>query len=425
MTLLPKPYADEIVGSIILRGRIHLGLALKPFLRWVYGIENGRSTCSFVLEPALARVAAQCGLDPKELLERHTVFPYVSAFLPRHGAAALASKLLNPRAGQIASTAALAQNVVSSSPFRRFCVECARDEKRRLGETHWHRTHQLPGTELCEIHGVPLIRTGIRMSVSSRVDELSMPPSSAARSTAVATTALPLPIAKTIAETNQRVLNNPLEAAVAWCDRYRTAARSAGFVHPSGELASGSLAGALQAHYGDKLLAELKCEMRTDGTRAWPALLLRPGNKEPTSVVRHVLLEAFLKSCNEDQAAKPKLQRKTYPTRDYAVLDKIAATKLRHTIREAVKTNERMTVQDLLVSAGVFSAYVHGRERFLLCREVIGEFKKSAQAERQLGGREFWRQRAPSRWGLLSARLLTKVDRAHLEDAADTSDKVE
>lgn len=422
MTLLPKPYVDEIVGSIMLRGRIHLGMALKPFLNWVYDSENGRSTCSFVLEPALGRVSAHCGLSARELLEQHTVFPYVVAFLPSKDVFALERKLLNPQVGQVISTAALAQNVVSSSPFRRFCPVCARDEKQRLGETYWHRTHQLPGTELCEVHDVPLIRTGIRMSVSAREDELSLPPVPAARPRAVATTAVPLPTAKAITQTNQRVLSNPVEVGVAWCNRYRQDARSIGFVRPSGELATGSLAKAIEAHYGQELLADLKCEMRTDGSRAWPALLLRPGNKEPTSVVRHVLLDVFLKSYHANGPTTRALQRKAYPTRNYGVLDTMAVKTLRRTILAAAKQGTRLTVRELLDSADICSAYLHGRERFPLCGAVVQEFRKSEQSERQLGGRECWRRRTPSRWGLPSMRRPAGSDLGHASGGVGDDD---
>ena len=82
MPLLPKPYPDEIVGSVMLRGRRNLGIPLKSFLRWVYQTE-GRSSCSFVLEPSLERVGQLCGLTSKQLLWDHTVFPYVTASLPR------------------------------------------------------------------------------------------------------------------------------------------------------------------------------------------------------------------------------------------------------------------------------------------------------------------------------------------------------
>jgi hypothetical protein len=86
------------------------------------------------------------------------------------------------------------------------------------------------------------------------------------------------------------------------------------------------------------------------------------------------------------------------------MLDEIAAKRMRLTLDDAVKASNRLTVRELLDSAGIHSAYVHGRQRFPLCSALIEEFKKSPQSERQTGGREYWQQRTPSRWGLPSKR---------------------
>lgn len=401
MPLLPKPYPDEIVGSVMLRGRLNLMMPLKPFLQWIYGTRSGRSSCSFVLEPALERVSSLCGLDAKELLYQHTVFPYVVAFLPPADVASLETKLLSPRHGELPSTAALSQNVVSASPFRRYCVHCARRDKERLGETYWHRSHQYPATLLCHEHRSPLVATTIPMSVGTVDDGLSLPPVTASGRHRLAYS---FPMAEALLKSTQHAANKPLEDAVAWCTGYRDRARSAGFVHPTGDLATGALSKAIYDYYGRKVLASLKAEMSTEWHKAWPSLLLRPGFKEPTSVVRHVLLDAYLKTSRISADEEQSLQVRSYPTRDYVELDRQAASRLKRELRTAAKEGRRLTVRELLESAGIRSAYVHGSRRFPLCRALVEEFKRSDQSERQLGGRAYWRKRSPSRWGLPSKR---------------------
>lgn len=401
MPLLPIPYPDEIVGSVMLRGRRNLMVPLKPFLQWICGTRSGRSSCSFVLEPALQRVASLCGLGAKELLYQHTVFPYVVAFLPPADVASLEAKLLSPRDGELPSTAALSQNVVSASPFRRYCVHCARRDQERLGETYWHRTHQYPATSLCHVHRSPLVETTIPMSVGTRGDGLELPPAMARRRPRLAYS---FSMAEALLKSTQYAASKPLEEAVAWCTKYRDLARSAGFVHPTGELATATLSGAVYDFYGRKVLASLKAEMQAELHRAWPALLLRPGAKSPTSVVRHVLLDAYLQSHRISVDKQRALQVRNYPSRDYAELDREVALRLKRELRVAAKAGRRLTVKELLESAGIRSAYVHGSRRFPLCRAVVEAFKRSDQSQRQLGGRAFWRKRTPSRWGLPSKR---------------------
>jgi hypothetical protein len=333
---------------------------------------------------------------------RHTVFPYVVAFLPASVARGLEKRLLSPSAERATSTSALAQNVVSSSPCRRYCPVCARDDLARFGETYWHRTHQLPATLICEAHGAPLVQTDIRMTITTRRDELSLPPITTVRGQALA---VDYSTAKKLAASTQRALRNPLEDAVDWCKQYRGMAESAGFVHPSGGLATASLAEQLRDFYGREVLSKLKCEVTGESHGAWPALLLRPGNKEPASAVRHVLLDAFLRSRRIAEDRQQALRKRNYPARDYAALDQRAAADMREALDAATEQSVRLTVHDLLERTGIRSAYVHNRTRFPLCRALVEDFKRSELSERQTGGREKWRRRIPSRFGTPSKRV--------------------
>lgn len=415
MPLLPKPYPDEIVGSIMLRGRRNLMMPLKPFLQWIYETPSGRSSCSFVLEPALQRVSSLCGLSAKELLYQHTVFPYVVAFLPPADVDSLETKLLSPRDGELPSTAALSQNVVSASPFRRYCVHCARRDQQRLGETYWHRTHQYPATLLCHEHRSPLVETTISMSVGTRGDGLDLPPAMVRGRPRLAYS---FSMAEALLKSTQYAASKPLEEAIAWCTKYRDRARLAGFVHSTSELATGALSKAVYDYYGRKFLASLKAEMSTESHKAWPSLLLRPGFKEPMSVVRHVLLDAYLQTSRISADDEQALQVRNYPTRDYVELDRQAASRLKRELRTVAKEGRRLKVRELLEFAGIRSAYVHGSRRFPLCRALVEEFKCSDQSERQTGGRAHWRKRIPSRWGLPSKRRPLREDAIPSQEAA-------
>ena len=402
MVLLPKPYPDEIVGSILLRGRRNYGLSLKSLLEWIHGPGTRRSTASFVLEGEISRLAPLCGRQPREMLYDHTVFPYVVAYLPVDYVSRLEARLLQTSASRAHCTSALAQNVTQVTKTRRYCGECALDDDLKYGETYWHRTHQLPTVAICLKHGAPLQHTDVKTVVASGKASSGLPPVTA-RSRRKTRPVSPRDV--TLTQLSVEALCADGRLRQGWRERYRLLARSLGFVHPSGAVAGSALATALQGFYGDGFLERLASEMKRLNHTAWPALLLRPSEMEPSSVVRHLLLETFLAHGRIPPDLTSRLQRRPYPTRDYAQADRASAITLQQEIGRAIAEGRRTTVKSLLERAGIYSSYRHARDRFPECRNVLEEFRASDQSERQLGGREYWRKRTPSRWGATPRKI--------------------
>jgi len=393
MALLPKPYPDEIVGSIMLRGRQHLGMPLKLFLSWIREVE-GQSTSSFHLDSKVGRLAELCGCSPRDFLYNYTVFPYVVAFMPLEQVESLEAKLLSPDFNGTASS--LIQNATYGSKHRRYCPWCAKEESSRYGETYWHRLHQLPGIFVCERHGCPLVQTNIKAKVSSKLDELSLPPTSrflsspkierdcAFRLLACTSNAIESTLRRTGTSNPQR--------------DYRESARNRGYVRAAGGLAAAAVATDLAAHFGSKLLSALDCEVGQDAEKSWPALLLRPTKGAPAAPIRHVLLRSFLEA--ETEFRRDPVKRKDYPRRDYATQDVKTAELLRAAIAKAEKSGGRLTVQELLDQVGIAGTFRHQRKNFPQCESIIQAFRRSALSARQLGGSAYWRARIPTRWGL-------------------------
>lgn len=403
MPLLPKPYPDEVVGSILLRGRIRFGLPLKAFLRWIHGVDTQRTSCSFLLDPAISKLAPLCGLTPARLLFEHTVFPYVTAFLPRRESFRLARRLVAKRDVESACTVAMVQNVTQIVSTRRYCPECLGEDQEVHGESYWHRTHQLPTVLVCSKHKLRLIDSDIRTVITSSAESLFLPQDVDRCAVSACRTQLSEGDLLVLAHKSQHLLSS--RPSAHWRADYEIAARTAGFVHPSGILATGALSSAVQSHFGDDVLIQMRSPMGPEMHRAWPALLLRPGCKSPTSVVRHLLLEVFLQGATKASSTEPRVKRRTYRKKDYGLLDAIAVKRMTEQLERARKANTRLLVKDLLERAGIRAIYKHGSNRLPLCKELIRAFRESSQSERQLGGRDFWRQRTPSRWGLPSARL--------------------
>lgn len=97
MALLPKPYPDEAIGSIIARGVWHTGLPLKSLLKSIFG--PTKSCISFLMGTSFSGLSRATGLAPEELMLLHTVFSYATAFMPQATRAQLRAKALSPKFG--------------------------------------------------------------------------------------------------------------------------------------------------------------------------------------------------------------------------------------------------------------------------------------------------------------------------------------
>jgi hypothetical protein len=45
--------------------------------------------------------------------------------------------------------------------YLRFCPSCVQEDREKFGECYWHRLHQVPGVEVCPIHQVAVMNSGV------------------------------------------------------------------------------------------------------------------------------------------------------------------------------------------------------------------------------------------------------------------------
>lgn len=90
------------------------------------------------------------GLTPKEIINRMTIFPYLSSMLDKNKASDLLGDM-------IASTSRSGGRYVAGPSWGaaefRYCKHCILEDRERRVPMHWRRTHQLPGVIICVHHG--------------------------------------------------------------------------------------------------------------------------------------------------------------------------------------------------------------------------------------------------------------------------------
>ncbi len=385
MPLLPRPYPDEIIGSVIDRACHQTGMSRKRLIQCIFG--SSRSNTSFLMSGDLVQLGILTGLDAMELLEQHTMLPYAIAFMPPDEQIRLRAKALKSIVGADC-LGSLTKNISHGVPFRRICPDCINDERHRYGETYWHRAHLLPAVLICAIHGTRLRVSPIPLRGHTHTNSIELPDN-------VQTTACEgqhdVAVLNEVKLLSIQALCRKIYASGEWPLLYRNMVVSKGY-----ELAAGTVAGrmfSLDLHrfLGESLLTSAGCNFPLQRLNPWPSLMVRENIRIPFATPKHILIQAFFKLANnsDGEFGYPRPGRKIG---DYRTSDEAACNHIKAVLESSKLSETRYTVQELLQGAGVWSAFKHDRSRFPRTYVLIQEFRSSDQSERQIGLRSRWRK---------------------------------
>ncbi len=428
MPILPKPFPDEVVGSVVARACRHTGLSFKRLMSDVVGARV--SNVSFLMTTSVRRFALLSGTEPDEFLMGHTMFPYAVAFMPGATRRLLQEKVLSAVPGKD-SLSSLSKNISHGVESRRFCPECAKEEMARYGETYWHRSHLLPGALLCSQHGVKLSSTTVALKGEVNTRNMALPWGCREGATTVSMS-VSIEKVRRVTEVSVAALHGNVVGADDWRQKQRADAIAQGFVLPSGDVASLALSVALGDFFGETYLDATGCPLSGGPMNYWPGLVARSGSNVNVAAAKNVLLQSFLELRREAVApgglcveaglgggtsavagvAMPAelgagaIASKAFAsysapgpkTRDYGALDATAVQALKLLARQAERKGERTTVQALLREAGAWAAFKHQRSLMPLTAAFLRAFKASEQSARQVGGSAYWRRRLPGRF---------------------------
>jgi hypothetical protein len=157
ISYFPTPYNDELFYSLCARYGSRVAYPNAKFLLLdLFGAPTASAVVDFPNRLRFFAEALPTGtsLTVDRLIDRHTLFPFFSAFLPSNRANQIREDM------QISSgpAAHMRSGVMGSSiptiSRLRFCSKCKQEDEKRYGEPYWHRIHQLHGVEVCLRHHV-------------------------------------------------------------------------------------------------------------------------------------------------------------------------------------------------------------------------------------------------------------------------------
>lgn len=381
---LPRPYPDELIGSVIARDLVYTGLSTKKYLYHLLGRKVG--SISLFLPSNIKAIADAMVLEVNTVLWSHTVFPFVTAFMSLSEIKRLKDKTLQLSSSSEESLSSLVKSVTQGSKHLKYCPKCCAEELDKYGESYWHRQHNLPTAVICRHHRTARLVVctpsmagafGIGQPHHHHVE--ASPPQ------------LQLSIASDLAIRVERLFYQSPEE-VDWIYFYRTTAYKVGYGLLSGDIAGRQLSEDLHNHFGARFLLECGCHFNIGARSPWPALMLRPANNVVFSPTKHLLLQSFLASVPKGD--KPlSYTRPGRHTRNYHQLDVTLAMEMQKVMLQAQVQHVRLTVKQLTAGTGLWTTFRHQRNLFPLSCRMLDEFRRSEVAERQVGRRPYWRKR--------------------------------
>ncbi|MBS0353422.1 MAG: TniQ family protein [Proteobacteria bacterium] len=385
MLTLPKPYPDEIIGSIFTRACFRTGLSMKTLIGQVHGITQ--SSTSFLMASNIRRVATLCGMDSEELLFQHTMFPYAVAYMPPSVQIKALDKVLQVAKDGV-SISSLTKNISHGVPYRRLCRECVRQDLQRYGESYWHRAHQLPAVHVCATHGIRLRITTLPLKRRTGRNSVTLPHKLSTESGRIR---MDVDILNSLTEKSIEALHQTSPSTSNWQIRFRDRALQLGYQLSTVAVATKKLSQDVFQFYGSNFLEDAGCDFLAERAGAWPGLAVRPNTFTNLATPKYVLMQTFLEFSQETERSF-NYSAPGKKVRDYEELDKLTAERIERILHQHKGLDTRFTVEELLTAAGVWSAFRHQNTLFPVTHALIMRFRASNQSARQIGRRPCWRK---------------------------------
>lgn len=122
----------------------------------LFGVKT--QNCSTILPSRLGFLANQTalyGLDLNTILNKHTIYPFLTTFASTKNVNRVYQKLINNESGAFYCDLGLF-SYTAKPKYLRYCPKCYQEELDIYGESYWHRFHQTPGIMICKKHNVLL-----------------------------------------------------------------------------------------------------------------------------------------------------------------------------------------------------------------------------------------------------------------------------
>src|SRR5713101_530955 len=166
----PDPYPDELLYSLWARFSDRVCYRSEKYvLKELFGSSRIRPIIDLPCHIGLftEKLPAGCKYTADNLIDQHTLSPLYSPFMSRERATALRELMIANEAQGLPQGFYRRFGIVNSLEPRllwlRYCPICWQEDKTIFGEAYWHRSHQVPGFEVCPLHGTFIENSSFRI----------------------------------------------------------------------------------------------------------------------------------------------------------------------------------------------------------------------------------------------------------------------
>lgn len=160
----PPPYPDESLYSVWARYQGRMDISARAAKEDLFGIgttvdlEGFPSHLGYMVD----QLSPAIHLTVESLINNHTIFPFYSPFMQKNAVP------LHRRSFERIRKAIQLRGTAAQPEFLRFCSKCVEHDRQHLGETYWHRLHQLGAVQICPQHRIFLQSAEVRRGRDTR-----------------------------------------------------------------------------------------------------------------------------------------------------------------------------------------------------------------------------------------------------------------
>lgn len=249
-------------------------------------------------EPVSGGRTDLCG---DRLIDKHTLFPLYSPFLPAARAAQIREAMKNRGGNGVHLRIGAMAGAAVSPQFMRFCPGCDADDIAAYGHTFWHRLHQIAGVEVCPRHSMFLLDSGARRRHrQTRHEFVASDCASKPRFVRSLDATNPDHLAlRRIAQRAEWLLDDTVAPSkLNWHENYSGLLHGRGLASSTGRIRFSKLRSAVAAHYSAQIFKQCCC----DPNGRWAAQLLSR-HRVAHSPIHHLLMMDFLDLRPEESSA--------------------------------------------------------------------------------------------------------------------------
>lgn len=252
----------------------------------------------FYLDNLISALPPSHNHTADEFIDSRTLFPYYAPFLPAGRASLLRHDMRGTSGNHVRERVGFTASGMQLPAMLRFCPICVIEDRRSVGETYWHRVHQITGVEVCPDHAVFLEQS--RAPWRDRKNPYRF-----------------FSADKTVYDLRPRHLNLSdshhsillkISRDAAWLlcwqglavdlntlrSRYYNILLERGYAYYNGRVRVTKLLRALQDFFTPRRLAEIQCNIGSPSC-AWPLrIILKDGAAAAQNPIKHLLLMTFL-----------------------------------------------------------------------------------------------------------------------------------